>query len=62
METCVSILDDKVISARVDMSRFWNVKVEGRFMNGYGNSTYPDGFYPASESAGFRSGHECLGS
>ncbi|MGD0792728.1 MAG: hypothetical protein ABR920_13260 [Terriglobales bacterium] len=37
---------DKVITARVDLKKFCYVKVEGHFMNGYGNSTYPDGFYP----------------
>jgi hypothetical protein len=44
---------DKVITARVDLNRFWNVKVEGHFMNGYGNSTYPDGFYPQQNPQGF---------
>ena len=37
---------DKVITARVDLNKFWNMKVEGHFMEGYGNSEYPDGFYP----------------
>jgi hypothetical protein len=45
---------DKVITARVDLKRFWNVKVEGHFMNGYGNSTYPDGFYPQVNLQGFK--------
>ncbi len=44
---------DKVISARLDLKKFWNVKVEGHFMNGYGNSTYPDGFYPQLNPQGF---------
>jgi hypothetical protein len=44
---------DKVITARVDLKKFWNVKVEGHFMNGYGNSTYPDGFYPQVNPQGF---------
>jgi len=44
---------DKVITARVDLKRFWNVKVEGHFMNGYGASTYPDGFYPQVNRQGF---------
>jgi len=44
---------DKVISARVDLNKFWNVKVEGHFMNGYGSSTYPDGFYPQVNPKGF---------
>jgi len=45
---------DKVITARVDLNRFWNVKVEGHFMNGYGASTYPDGFYPQVNPKGFK--------
>jgi hypothetical protein len=45
---------DRVISARVDLKRFWNVKVEGHFMNGYGASTFPDGFYPEVNPQGFK--------
>jgi len=45
---------DKVISGRVDLNRFWNVKVEGHFMNGYGDATYPDGFYPQVNPEGFK--------
>jgi hypothetical protein len=45
---------DKVITARVDLNRLWNVKVEGHFMNGYGTSTYPDGFYPQVNPQGFK--------
>jgi hypothetical protein len=44
---------DKVITGRVDLKNFWNVKVEGHFMNGYGSSTYPDGFYPQVNPHGF---------
>ncbi len=45
---------DKVITARIDVQKFWNVKVEGHFMNGYGASTYPDGFYPQVNPQGFK--------
>jgi hypothetical protein len=45
---------DKVITARVDLKKFWNVKVEGHFMNGYGFSTFPDGFYPEVNPQGFK--------
>ena len=45
---------DKVITGRVDLNRFWNVKVEGHFMNGYGASSYPDGFYPQVNPHGFK--------
>jgi hypothetical protein len=45
---------DKVITARVDLNRFWNVKIEGHFMDGYGDATYPDGFYPQVNPEGFK--------
>jgi len=45
---------DKVISARIDLNRFWNVKVEGHFMDGYGDGPYPDGFYPGDNPGGFK--------
>jgi hypothetical protein len=51
---------DKVITARVDINRFWNVKVEGHFMNGYGVSTYPDGFYPQLNPQGFQNNTDAL--
>ena len=44
---------DKVITARLDLKKFWNVKVEGHFMKGYGFSTFPDGFYPEVNPQGF---------
>ncbi len=45
---------DKVITGRVDVTRFWNAKIEGHFMNGYGASTFPDGFYPQVNPMGFK--------
>jgi hypothetical protein len=45
---------DKVITARIDLNKFWNAKIEGHFMDGYGNSTYPDGFYPQVNPRGFK--------
>ncbi len=44
---------DEAITARIDLTRFWYLKVEGHFMNGYGN-TYPDGFYPQVNPQGFK--------
>ena len=44
---------DKVVTARLDFNRFWNIKIEGHFMNGYGAGTYPDGFYPQVNPKGF---------
>jgi hypothetical protein len=45
---------DEVVTARVDLKRFWNVKVEGHFMNGYGDNEYPDGFYAQVNPQGFK--------
>jgi hypothetical protein len=45
---------DKVITGRVDLNRYWNVKVEGHFMDGYGSNGYPDGFYPQVNPQGFK--------
>jgi hypothetical protein len=45
---------DKVVAARIDLNRFWNVKLEGHFMDGYGDGPYPDGFYPGDNPAGFK--------
>jgi len=44
---------DKVAAVRIDLKRFWNVKLEGHFMNGYGDAPYPNGFYPQVNSHGF---------
>jgi hypothetical protein len=44
---------DKVISGQIELKKFWNLKLEGHFMNGYGDSTYPDGFYPQVNPQGF---------
>jgi hypothetical protein len=46
---------DKVATARVDLNRYWNVKVEGHFMDGYGNTeVYPGGFYPQQNPQGLK--------
>jgi hypothetical protein len=45
---------DKVVTARVDLTKNWNVKVEGHFMGGYGLGSYPDGFYPQVNLQGFK--------
>jgi len=44
---------DKVVTARVDLTKFWNVKVEGHLMNGYGSGPYPNGFYTQVNPQGF---------
>jgi hypothetical protein len=45
---------DKVITGRVDLNKFWNVKIEGHFMNGYGSGPYPNGFYTQVNPQGFK--------
>jgi hypothetical protein len=45
---------DKVITARIDLKRYWNVKIEGHFMNGYAGSVFPSGFYPQENPQGFK--------
>jgi hypothetical protein len=45
---------DKVISASFNPNRFLNFQIEAHFMAGYGDSTYPDGFYPQVNPKGFQ--------
>jgi hypothetical protein len=51
---------DKVVTVRVDLKEFWDVKVEGHFMNGYGVSTFPEGFYPQVNPQDFKSNTNAL--
>jgi hypothetical protein len=52
---------DKVVAARIDLNRFWNVKIEGHFMDGYGSDgVYPVGFYPQQNPNGFDRGTVAL--
>lgn len=44
---------DKVVSGRFDFNRYWNAKIEGHFMTGYGNASYPEGFYAQVNPRGF---------
>lgn len=45
---------DKVVTARVDLNRYWSAKIEGHFMDGFGDSSYPDGFYFQVNPHGFK--------
>lgn len=36
---------DQAVTVRFDLTRFWNVKVEGHFMDGTGDPYSPHGFY-----------------
>ena len=51
-------IHDKVISGRVDVSKFWDIKVEGHFeghfMDGFNNNQYPAGFYIPDNPQGFQ--------
>lgn len=48
-------LYDKVIAARLDFNRFWNLKIEGHFMDGYGGLySYPSGFYAQDNPQGLQ--------
>jgi hypothetical protein len=44
---------DTAVSGRVDLNRFWNVKVEGHFIDGNGSPTLARGFYRRDNTAGF---------
>ena len=46
---------DKVITVRVDPTRYACIKLEGHFMDGYGlPDQYPNGFYTANNPQGFK--------
>jgi hypothetical protein len=45
---------DSVITARFDLTKWWNVKVEGHFMDGYGSVQAARGFYLRSNPTGFK--------
>jgi hypothetical protein len=46
---------DKVVTGRIDLNRFLNVKVEGHFMDGYGTpEIYPSGFYEVDNPQGLK--------
>ena len=47
-------LYDKVVTARFDLNRHWNVKVEGHLMDGYGSVMYPAGFYAQDNPQGLQ--------
>jgi hypothetical protein len=49
-----AIHEDKVVTARVDFNRFWNLKVQGHFIDGYARGMDPAGFYPRQKRQGFK--------
>lgn len=52
---------DKVVTGRIDLNRFLNVKVEGHFMDGYGTpDIYPSGFYTVNNLQGLKQNTNAL--
>jgi hypothetical protein len=48
-------INDKVATARVDINRFFSLKIEGHFMAGVGlPAAFPDGFYLANNPRGLK--------
>jgi hypothetical protein len=47
-------LYDKVVTLRIDPKHYWNVKVEGHFINGYTGANYPAGFYAQDNPQGLK--------
>jgi hypothetical protein len=45
---------DKVVALRYDATNYWNLKVEGHFMNGTGITRIPWGFYDSVNPNGFQ--------
>ncbi|MEO8257865.1 MAG: hypothetical protein ABI868_11020 [Acidobacteriota bacterium] len=46
-------IDDKTVTLRFDLTRFWEIKIEGHFIDGVGNSREAHGFYPQDNPEGF---------
>jgi hypothetical protein len=52
---------DKVLTARFDLNRFFNIKVEGHFMHGVGMpDDYPNGFYSVDNQQGLKPNTKAL--
>ncbi len=48
-------INDKAVTGRVDINRFFNLKIEGHFMAGVGlPGDYPDGFYLVNNPQGLK--------
>jgi len=45
---------DEAVAARYDLNRYWDVKAEGHFMNGYGDSRQAEGFYAVFNPQGLK--------
>jgi len=51
---------DKVVSGKFTLNRFATFKIEGHFMNGFGEMDYPNGFYPEQNPNGFATNTNAL--
>lgn len=47
-------IHDKVGTLRIDLFKFWDVKIEGHFMDGFNNNQYPAGFYMPDNPQGYK--------
>jgi hypothetical protein len=45
---------DQTVTARFDITSWWNLKIEEHFMNGYGDTYSSHGFYSADNPAGLK--------
>jgi hypothetical protein len=54
LDTASNHIYDEVATARVDLNRFWVVKAEGHFMDGYGDPYSAEGFYARSNPDGMK--------
>lgn len=45
---------DKVVTLRIDATRFWDFKIEGHFIDGVGSPAQAHGFYPQDNPAGLQ--------
>jgi hypothetical protein len=45
---------DKVVTVRLDLARFWDLKIEGHFMDGVGSPGQAHGFYPQENPQGLQ--------
>jgi hypothetical protein len=53
--------DDKVVTGRVDINRYFNIKIEGHFIDGYGYpAVSPIGFYYANNPNGLQNDTKAL--
>jgi len=45
---------DQTVTARFDINKWWNVKIEGHFINGFGDTYSAHGFYTRNNPDGLK--------